>query len=724
MLRTLRIFLLFISSVALLGLVSRAQTAQNRIHEVIDEQNVVTLTGNTHPLVLPENDRGPIAPETQLNRMVLVLQTSPARQADLDTLTEAQQDPNSPGYHHWLTPEEYGARFGASTGDLAKITAWLQSHGFRVEPPQAGRNAIIFSGSAEQVADTFHTEIHAYKIGAQTHIANSQDPQIPSALAPVVAGVLSLHDFRRVSATQAVRQVANPENTQGSAHYLFPADFATIYNLSPLYAAGANGKGTTIAIVGRSAINLSDVSSFRATAGLPAGLPTVVLAGANPGKVSGDQDEATLDVEWAGGTAPGAAIDYVLAASTASTDGVDIAAQYIVNHKTAQIMSTSFGNCESHMGSAELAFYNSLWQQAAAEGISSFVSSGDSGAAGCESGSSTRGSKAAVNGLCSSPYVTCVGGTEFNEGSAAAKYWTSYNSTGNRSALGYIPEKVWNESAGNGGSGLWSSGGGISGVYPQPVWQKGVPGAVSNGMRAVPDVALTAAAHDGYLVCENGNWYVFSGTSAASPSFAGIMALVVQARKGIGQGNANPILYSLLSANTNPFHATPSGNNTVPGVNGHIASGAAYNLATGLGSVDAHALVSAWPTPAVKQPATITVSGPAKVTVVQARTETFAVTVTTGGSFTGTITLAISGLPTGITASWSTASLTAKGSTTQTVNLTLKATKDAALKLATATITASGDGLHAQSTTGIQVAASPAIRPAETARSADQNVME
>jgi hypothetical protein len=319
----------------------------------------------------------------------------------------------------------------------------------------------------------------------------------------------------------------------------------------------------------------------------------VILVNTNPGLVSGDQDESTLDVEWSGAVAPAATVKFVVAASSTTTDGIDLSAQYIVNHATAQVMSTSYGSCEQDMGTTELSFYNSLWQQAASEGISAFVSSGDAGAAGCYGGSSSSASGSGVNGLCSSPYSTCVGGTEFNEGSNTS-YWSSSNGVGNGSALGYMPEEVWNESGTNGGSGLWASGGGASLHYSQPTWQKGISGiAAANGMRAVPDVAMSASGHDGYMIVENGNFYVIAGTSAASPSFAGVMALVVQA-KGMGQGNANPYLYLLSSGSKSPFHPTPSGNNSVPGQTGFTASGAQFNLATGLGSVDANLMASEW----------------------------------------------------------------------------------------------------------------------------------
>jgi pseudomonalisin len=782
---------------------------RNRIVSPIVDSDAITLAGNVHPLARPEFDRGLLAEETRLDRIMLLLKPSADQQRGLDVLTQAQQNPSSPFYHQWLAPEDYGSRFGVSAADLARVISWLRVRGFTVEPVPAGHTTILFSGTAGQIADAFHTEIHAYEVGGRMHIANVLDPQIPSALAPVVAGVLSLHDFRRTSAMRFIREVARPENTQGSTHYLFPADFATIYDLNPQYTAGRTGSGASIAIVGRSNINLSDVSNFRSGSALIANQPTVILEGANPGLVAGDQDESTLDVEWSGAVAPGAAVRFVIAESTSTTDGVDLSAHYIVNNKTATVMSTSYGSCEAEMGSSELAFYNSLWQQAASEGITSFVASGDSGAAGCNPASSSSGSMAGVNGLCSSPYSTCVGGTEFNEGSGS--YWSASNGAGGGPALSYIPEKVWNESANDGGSGLWASTGGISEAYTQPVWQKGVSGANSNGMRAVPDVAMTAASHDGYLIYENGSWYVIGGTSAASPSFAGVMAIVNQKQGGDGQGNTNPTLYGMLDASHNPFHATPIGNNSVPGLNGYAASGAAYNLATGLGSVDASLLVNEWPgsgtgttppgftlkpsaagqsllqgqsttftvaisatggfsgavalspkTPAgvtlscnpasvkagASTTATLTVASSApvgtsnititgssgsitatttialtvlatptltiaesatKVTVAQGEAGTLQVTASTGGSFSGAVSLSVRGLPAGVSATWTNGSYSSNVNGSTTSMLTLRTSSSTPLAVTTLAVTATGDGLTASATASLLVTSSPAI---------------
>jgi subtilase family serine protease len=562
----------------------------------IDETQVVTLEGNVHPLARAEFDQSVLSPETRLERMVLLLRPSPVQQAALDALVEAQQNLQSPLYRQWLTPTEFGAQFGVSEPKLAQVTAWLTEQGFTVEEIPAGRQLVIFSATAGQVFDAFHTEMHVYRVNGTEHIANAQDPQIPAALAGVVSGVVSLHDFRRRSEMRTRRALAaQPQYTAGSTHYLFPADFATIYDLNPLYSAGTAGTGSAIAIAGRSNINLSDVAAFRSMAGLAESSPSVIMDGTDPGLVASDQDESTLDVEWSGAVAPDAAVSLVAAASTQTTDGVDLAAEYIVNHATAPVVSMSYGSCEREMGTAELAFYNSLWEQAASQGMSVFVASGDAGAAGCEAGADRAGSGKAVNGMCSSPYATCVGGTKFNEGANAAQYWAAANSAGYGSAQSYIPEEVWNESASNGGTGLWASGGGASTVYAQPTWQAEVNGAgESNGMRSVPDVALSAADHDGYFMVENGSYWIVSGTSVASPAFAGVMALVVNKQGGAGQGNANARLYALAGAAADPFHATPSGNNSVPGVSGFTADGAEYNLATGLGSVDGAMLVNDW----------------------------------------------------------------------------------------------------------------------------------
>jgi subtilase family serine protease len=685
----------------------------------VDETHLVTLAGNVPLRARTGLDEGVIDANTRLDRMLLVLQSSAAQQAGLDALVEAQQDPGSPQYQQWLTPAEFGAQFGASQAQLSFVTAWLAAHRFTVEEVSSGRRLIVFSGTAAQVSSAFHTELHRYNVDGVEHIANSSDPQIPASLADVVGGVVTLSDFRRTSQIASQRSFASkseysvgPDYSAGSTHNVFPADFATIYDLNPLYSAGNTGSGAAIAIAGRSNISLSDVETFRSIAGLAANPSSVIVDGTNPGLVTGDQSESTLDVEWSGAVAPAAAINLVTAASTATTDGIDLASAYIVNHATAPVVSVSYGSCEQEMSAAELAFYNSLWEQAASQGMSVFVASGDAGVAGCQSGNAATGTLAAVNGLCSSPYATCVGGTEFNEGANAAQYWSAANSAAYGSALGYIPETVWNESALDGGTELWASGGGASVVYAQPAWQQRVSGSdvsgagAAGGMRAVPDVSLSAANHDGYFMVENGSFWVVSGTSVSAQAFAGIMALVTARENGKGQGSANPRLYALTSAVPDPFHTTPSGNNTVPGIAGFSADGATYNLATGLGSVDGALLVSGWNTSSPSGSATLTLTSLVQSeTIAAGGSAAIVFTAVTGGSFAGNVSFSASGLPGGVTAAWSANPLTpASSASTNSVSLKLTAAQGAASVSTSVVVSATGDGLTAEQTITVTVA--------------------
>ncbi len=574
------------------GLFIAAQTAEgqgmlsgqtrDRITHFIDDERRIVLRGNRHPLATPANDAGTVADDFRMEGMILTLKPDATQQAALEQLIAAQHDPGSPYYHRWLTPEEYGQRFGASENDLEQIVNWLGTHGLDSVEIGPGRNSIIFSGEAAQLEEAFHTRIHSYRVGSEMHHANASDPEIPDALSEVVAGVVSLHDFRSQPMHTEPQQPVS-EFSAGTTHYMAPADFATIYDVGPLYQQGIDGTGQSIAIVGRSNINIADVRKFRTTFGLPVNDPQIIVNGPNPGILSGaEESEAALDVEWAGAVAKKATVKFVVSASTNSSDGTYLSAQYIVNHNLAPVMSVSFGLCEAALGASGNSFINGLWRQAAAQGISVFVSSGDSGAAGCDSSSATRAVKGrGVNGLCSSPYSVCVGGTQFSD-SNYSLYWTPSNSAdhGIRAEL---------HSRGSLECERGLRGCGQAGEEPvrftrNPTWQSGV-GVPADGKRDVPDVSLTAAVHDGYLIFMNGNNLVCGGTSAASPSFASLMSLVVQSR-GARQGNANPVFYSLANnqrfGGAAVFHDVKAGNNSVPGVTGFTAA-AGYDLATGTG---------------------------------------------------------------------------------------------------------------------------------------------
>lgn len=641
---------------------------QDRVTTFIDDEQRVSLRGNRHPLAIPQNDTGAVSPGYRMERMLLTLLPDATQQEALIQLLDAQHNPESPDFHEWLTPDQYGERFGVSAADVAQVTGWLQSHGMKVEEVTVGRRSIIFSGTAKQVADAFHAQIHTYRIGSEVHHANASDPEIPVAFAGVVGGVVSLHDFRSSPMHNGAR-IPTPDFTSGSSYYLAPADFATIYDLTPLYQQSINGAGQSIAIVARSNIKVADVREFRTSFGLPPNDPQIILNGPDPGIFSsGEETEADLDVEWSGAVARNAAIKLVVSKSTNSSDGVYLSAQYIVSHNLAPVMSMSFGLCEAALGSSGNAFINSLWQQAAAQGITVFVSSGDDGAAGCDSASASRATHGrAVNGLCSTPYSVCVGGTEFNDALNPSLYWSPSNASGTQSsAVSYIPEVAWNESS---AGGLWATGGGMSTVYAKPSWQMGT-GVPADGKRDVPDVSLTSAGHDGYLIYQNAGLHVVGGTSAAAPSFAGAMALVVQ-NAGVRQGNANTVFYSLASkqraGGASVFHDITRGSNSVPGQTGSNAT-TGYDQATGLGSIDALALVSHW-RDGTATPAFHATPSANSLSVTAGSNNTVTFTTTVSGGFNAAIAFSVAGLPAGISATFTPANLGEPGSGTSVLKL-------------------------------------------------------
>ncbi len=630
----------------LLPLAGLGQSVKQLIVQPVNEAQVEVLKGNTHRLAQPQFDRGAAPAALAMNRMLLVLKRSSAQETALSKLLDDQQDKNSPNYHKWLTPEEFGKQFGPSDPDIQTITAWLQSSGFQSVQVNKGRTMIEFSGTAAQVQQAFHTPIHSYVINGEQHWANQQDPSVPAAIAPAVAGVMSLHNFFRKPQLHIAKERIPAEYTSGSQpritfpgppvlHALGPADLVNIYHVPGSWNSGTAGKGIKIGVVGRTDLYSGgyDITSFRNVFSVCCGSFSIVRNGEDPGDLGGGEEaEATLDVSWAGAIADGAQIEFVVSASTNTTDGVDLSELYIIDNNLADIMTESFGSCEADETSAQAAGISALAEQAAAEGITYIVSSGDNGAEGCDDPNSEAVAQGplSVNVLASTPYTIAVGGTMFNEHGMDSLYWNATNNqiTG-ASALSYIPENVWNESclASECGqdAGIWAGSGGVSQFFTKPSWQSGVPGIPADGMRDVPDVSLTAAGHDPYLLClENScvpdsqgfiSFAGISGTSASAPSFAGIMALVDQ-QMGGRQGLANYVLYRLAASqtlsqcngsnttglpNTNCiFNDVTVGNNAVPGETGFgtptssYQSATGYDLATGLGSVNVTNLVNNW----------------------------------------------------------------------------------------------------------------------------------
>jgi hypothetical protein len=580
----------------------------SRITAPVDNAARATIARSTHPMAQAQFDRGPVDPGTAMNRMILVLSASAEQEHQARAFLDSQQTKGSPDYHHWLTPEEFGQKFGPSPQDIQQVAAWLQQQGFRVGSVAKSGRWIEFSGTAEQVQAAFQTQMRKYQVAGKLHTANASDITIPAALAPVVRGVLSLHNFYSKPMHKMYRPDANVPFGGAQTHALGPVDFAKIYDLNPLYTATPhlNGAGETIAIVAASNINtvattgVDDVATFRSVFGLPASVPNIILNGPDPGvdTVSGLGVEATLDTEWSGAVAPGATIDVVVSGGTLTTDPIALGSALIVDQDLAPIMSVSFGFCESQLGIAGNFFWANVWQQAAAEGISVFVASGDTGAAGCDAaGEAATGATlgVAVSGFASTPFNTAVGGTEFNETVNGGLDQTFWDETFNElsSVKGYIPEMAWNDSCtpttpntvcpqlppANGQFLLLAGGGGLSGgglrapVYLTPSYQTlsitGLSFAVLKGARGIPDVSLDAAVqHDPYILCftsdpanpdcqvsggvvtANSFQNLAGGTSFSSPAFAGIMAIVDQKMAIVNpnfsrQGLANYVLYQL-----------------------------------------------------------------------------------------------------------------------------------------------------------------------------------
>jgi subtilase family serine protease len=450
-----------------------------RIINRVDDNALISLQGNLHPLAQAQYDQGKVEDSLPLEHIILMLQRSPEQETALETRIDQMHNRRSAYYHQWLSAQDVGGCYGVADSDIAVVSAWLESHGFKIDTVPAGKMLIIFSGTAGQVRNTFHTEIHNLYVRGEQHIANMSEPQIPAALAPVVAGFRSLHNFfpkplvrgvvplerdsktgawhARAADGNAAENTTQQNGKGGSPLITFPAsggtiwavgpqDFYTIYNENSLLTASPaiNGAGQTLAIVQETDIVEDDLTTFRSQFGLPAypSTPNATQGGVNfikgvagtcddPGNLTGDaESEADIDVQWMGATAPAATIDFVACASTATTAGIDLSAPYIVNNlaSTVSAFSVSFGWCEAELPSSLVgfganSFYNNLWKQAVAEGQTPVVAAGDSADDTCDrgngdgpnSGQDLGETGLSVSGLASTPYNVAAGGTDFSD---------------------------------------------------------------------------------------------------------------------------------------------------------------------------------------------------------------------------------------------------------------------------------------------------------------------
>jgi subtilase family serine protease len=744
----------FIAACTMAAASAFAQQVAPRITSEISSTEMSPLKGSLHPLAKAQFDAGRLVADTKLSGITIVFNRSAAQQAGLDALIAAQLNPASPLYHHWVTPDQFAARFGMSDSDLDKMENWLQQQGFVIDSVARSKNAIRFSGTVRQVEAAFSTEMHNYKINGVQHFAASTELSVPAAIAPTILGIRNLDDFRPKSHA-VMNKNARPRpaftSSESGNVYFAPGDIATVYNIKPVYSSGNNGNGQSIAVVGQSAVALSDIENFQNAAGLSVKDPTLVLmpgTGSSTVYAGGDEGESDLDLEWSGAIAPGADIYFVYVGSDFNYSAAD-ALQYAIDQKIAPIISTSYGECEAYLAGSTLGSglaleptLESALQQAASQGQTIMAASGDSGSTDCFVGVGagnpplSEQEALAVDYPASSPYVTGVGGTEVSQANpayltAGDGYWEAKSSSDIiSSALQYIPEVAWNEDLVNCGQAdcLGATGGGASSLFTKPTWQTGVPGIPSDGKRDVPDIAVNASPDlPGYLFCtgdqsfwsqgqnasctsgfrdaSTGLLTLVGGTSMGGPIFSGMLALINQQQNySSGQGLINPTLYALAANSTtyaSAFHDITSGNNDCTAGSADCSStagfsaGAGYDQVTGLGTINLANLAAAWPasTGPVLIGTTTTVSA-SNLTPGVNVSDNFTVTVasTTGSTIpTGTVTLTIDG-----------------GTPLAPISLTANATATYATSFSTAgtheiLAAYSGDATHAASTGVVSV---------------------
>ncbi|HEX4321324.1 MAG TPA: chitobiase/beta-hexosaminidase C-terminal domain-containing protein [Acidobacteriaceae bacterium] len=604
---------------------------QALVHGAVDDTDRVTLRSNQHAWATAANDLGAVEDSFGLNRMFVLLKRPVQQEDELEQFLREVHTPGTENYHHWLTPEEFGRRFGAADSDVAALTAWLESHGFAVGKVHPGRIAIEFSGNAGQVKSAFHTEIHRYAVNrnGETVFASAGEAQIPAAFAGLVAGLAPIGSLRarpalRVTGKadfnpkthQATAGWTYPEPSGGLTYELTPGDFALQYDMTGVYNAGTTGGGQSIGILSYSNVDLTLVQAYRALFGLAANLPTVVIDGNDPGQ-NDDATEAYLDLEEAGAVAPAARVVLYTSAGSVVTDPLLTSGLRALEDNQVSVLSVSYTECEAELGPAGNAAWASLWQEAAAQGITVFVAAGDAGSAGCDdfNTQSFAQSGLAVNGIGSTPWDVSVGGTDFYysnyAGSATTltaqigSYWSS-TASGSPvvSLLQTAPEQAWNDAFGLNASdnGVYSAnystivagGGGASraALYPatgpatgyaKPVWQAGA-GVPADKVRDTPDVSLFAGDGSNYVeypICAAPGDCVgasgttipitsVGGTSAATPAMAAIQALVNQGlanqATGSRQGQADVVYYALAAKTltAKPFRDVTAGGNAVP----------------------------------------------------------------------------------------------------------------------------------------------------------------
>ena len=505
--------------------------------------------------------------------------------AGLEALVAAQQDPHTVRFRRWAEVEELADRFGPPRSEYARVREWLTGHGLTVVRDSPLRAVIVVTGSAAAAESAFGTQLAFFRYRNRTVHAPRTEPVLPADVAPLVRGILGLDDLPHFHPLVSVDSTACGGRVPCTA--LAPADFAAVYGVTPLLAAGLTGTGEAIAVVARSNFRDSDLSLFasRYRVGASANLPRRRYTGADPGVLTaeGEETEALLDAEWAGALAPGAQVNVVIGSPAGDIDEALITA---VQDHVGDIISISFGLCEPASSALRTELFDAFYTIANAQGQTVLVAAGDGGAADCDS---DDGNALAVNLLASSPHAVAVGGTELDPG---------FDPAGN--ATGLLHERVWNDDYGAGG-------GGESAVFARPPFQLGPGLPASLRGRALPDLALAASPlSPGYVIVQAARADITGGTSASAPALASAVALINQRLGSVGLGQLLPALYraagkQVLGLSAPVFHDVVEGDNRT--ANAGYRADVAFDLASGWGSPDIAQLADALAAPERCEPA-------------------------------------------------------------------------------------------------------------------------
>ena len=611
-------------------------TAPERLLNPIDERDLAPLPGNVRRDLTPDRDLGPVEDSMPLH-LYMVLKRTPGQQADLDYLIARQQERTAPEYHKWLTPKQFGARFGAHPNDIAKLSSWLQSHGMEVRSVLNNASMLDFAATAGQIRETFHTEMHYFNVAGGKYAANAAEPQIPAALSPVVAGIQGMVKIPQQSSETPIGSTTYDKDTNSwhrvnasttgllkpdfrlgtsTEFYVAPQDLYTIYNINPILSGGNLAQTATVAVVEQNdfaygtvnsttgAATGGDVATFRSTFGVQGTLNMHVYHGygtvtcTDPGIIAADGAQAVISAEWANATAPSANLVF-MSCDDSPDSGALTSLLAVIDNNLADVISLGYTESESVATASTYSFMDMAEAEAATQGQSIFVAAGKSGPDDEDFGTTTLATHGINVSAYSSPLVTVVGATDFQDifdtiySIPLSKYWNSTNTQYYANAKSYVPETAWNDSCANIVNSLWQTfefgqdenvgtnpglwcatstnvngtvkagGGGISTHYSVPAWQAGISG-YPGAYRASPDISSFGSDgiiyNHALLVCDsalsfatcittgtNANFGIAGGTNFVAPYLAGVAGLLVTST-GSRQGLLNPTIYALAKA--------------------------------------------------------------------------------------------------------------------------------------------------------------------------------